>query len=105
MIERRRFPRNKCFKGAKLIAPGHARVPCIVRDLSAAGAGLQLLGSADLPDEFELCFETGQRFRQCRMVWRNVTLAGVSFGPRAEAETAEAFHSGDSLRSRRATYG
>lgn len=81
MIERRRFPRSRVFKGAKLIAPGRAKVPCTVRDLSAQGAGLQLLGSADLPEEFDLCFDTGQRIRQCRKVWRNVTLVGVSFEP------------------------
>jgi len=83
MIERRRFPRSRVFKSAKLVVPGQAKVPCIVRDLSAKGAGLQLHGGADLPEEFDLCFDTGQRIRQCRMVWRNVMFAGVSFEPAA----------------------
>jgi len=84
MKERRRFPRSSVFKGAKLIVSGQAKVACIVRDLSAQGAGLQLRASADLPEEFDLCFDTGQRIRRCRKVWRNATLVGVSFAPVAE---------------------
>jgi len=84
MKERRRFPRTRVFKGAKLIVPGQTKIPCIVRDLSAQGAGLQLRTSVDLAEEFDLCFDTGQRIRQCRMVWRSVTLAGVSFAPAAQ---------------------
>jgi PilZ domain len=84
MIERRRFPRSRVFKGAKLIVPGRPKVACIVHDLSARGAGLQLPGSVDLPEKFDLCFDTGQKLRECRMVWRNVTLAGISFEPRPQ---------------------
>ena len=39
MEERRRFPRTKCFKGATIKSPGQA-VACIVRNVSAEGAGL-----------------------------------------------------------------
>jgi hypothetical protein len=42
MQNRRRFPRTKCFKGAKILSHNHAAVPCIVRDISVEGAGLQL---------------------------------------------------------------
>ena len=40
MEDRRHFPRTKCFKGATIKAPGQA-VACIVRNVSAEGAGLQ----------------------------------------------------------------
>lgn len=79
MQDRRRFPRTKCFKGAKIQAPGQAAVPCIVRNVSAEGAGLQLAGSVTIPDHFDLCFDTGRRVRQCRVMWRTSVEAGIWF--------------------------
>jgi PilZ domain len=99
MTERRRFPRSRVFKGAKLIVPGQARVACIVRDISAQGAGLQLPGSVDLPDVFDLCFDTGQRIRGCRKVWRTSMLAGVWFEPQLQSMTAQTGRSRVPLRS------
>ena len=77
--ERRRFPRTKCFKGAKLVAPGQAVVACVVRNVSAEGAKLQFPGFTALPDEFDLCFDSGRRVRQCRVMWRTESDAGVWF--------------------------
>ena len=79
MQERRRFPRTKCFKGAKIRAPGREPIACIVRNVSAEGAGLQLPGSVALPDAFDLCFDTGRRVRQCRVMWRTSGEAGIWF--------------------------
>jgi hypothetical protein len=81
MRERRSFPRAKVFKSAKIVSPGHSTVCCVVRDLSAQGAGLQFSSSADIPAEFDLAFDTGYRLRQCRIAWRSLTSAGVSFAP------------------------
>jgi hypothetical protein len=83
MRERRSFPRAKVFKGAKIILAGHPPVCCVVRDLSAQGAGLQFSSSADIPAEFDLTFDTGRRLRQCRVAWRSLSNAGVSFAPQA----------------------
>jgi hypothetical protein len=83
MPERRQFPRTKVYKGAKVIVPGRATVCCIVRDLSAQGAGLQLSNSADLPTEFDLTFDTGHKLRNCRIAWRTPTNVGVSFEQQA----------------------
>lgn len=79
MQDRRRFPRTKCFKGAKILTPGAAAIACIVRDVSAEGAGLKLSGGIDLPTEFDLCFDTGRRMRQCRVMWRKSDEAGIWF--------------------------
>jgi hypothetical protein len=78
--ERRRFPRTRCFKGARIVASGHDVVTCIVRNVSAEGAGLRLSGSDVVPAEFDLCFDTGRRIRQCRVMWRTSREAGVRFG-------------------------
>ena len=79
MRDRRCFPRVKVFKGAKLVAPGREAISCIVRDLSTHGAGLQLASAVDLPAEFELAFNTGQKVQRCRMAWRNLNNVGVEF--------------------------
>ena len=77
--ERRRFPRTRCFKGAKVVAPGQAVVACVVRNVSAEGARLQFGSFYALPEEFDLCFDSGRRVRQCRVVWRTEGDAGVWF--------------------------
>ena len=79
MVERRRFPRTKVFKGAKVASTGRSTVSCIVRDLSSHGACLHLQNAADLPVEFDLSFDTGHTRRKCRIAWRTPTNVGVSF--------------------------
>ena len=79
MQDRRRFPRTRCFKGAKIVAPGQAVVACVVRNVSAEGARLQLAGIVALPDEFDLCFDSGRRVQQCRVMWRTESDAGIWF--------------------------
>jgi PilZ domain len=81
MRERRRFPRAKVFKGAKVVCRGQMRANCVIRNLSAEGAGLQLASTADLPAVFDLCLDTGHRLRECRVVWRSASDAGVAFAP------------------------
>ena len=83
MQDRRRFPRARCFKGAKILSPAQAAVACIVRNVSAEGAGLQLSGSVVLPATFDLCFDTGRRMRQCRVMWRRAGEAGIWFAQAA----------------------
>lgn len=78
MEERRRFPRTRCFKGATIKSPGQA-FACIVRNVSAEGAGLQLSYSAILPAEFDLNFDTGQQMHHCRVIWRTSRGAGICF--------------------------
>ena len=79
MLERRRFPRTKVFKSAKLIMAGRSTVSCVVRDLSNHGACLHLPSTADLAAEFDLSFDTGHTLRKCRIAWQTLTNVGVSF--------------------------
>lgn len=79
MLERRRFPRTKVFKGAKLISAGCLTVNCTVRNLSNHGACLQLPSTLDLAAEFDLSFDKGRTLRKCRIVWQIFTNVGVSF--------------------------
>jgi hypothetical protein len=79
MLERRRFPRTKVFKGAKLVLRGRSTVSCVVRNLSNHGACLQLPSTADLCAEFDLSFDAGRTLRKCRIAWQTLTNVGVSF--------------------------
>jgi len=79
MLERRRFPRTKVFKGAKIILAGRSTVNCIVRNLGNHGACLHLPSTADLPAEFDLSFDTCLTSQKCRVAWQTVTNVGVSF--------------------------
>ena len=79
MLERRRFPRTRVFKGAKLILGGRSTLSCIVRNLSNHGACLQLPSTRDLSAEFDLSFDTGRTLRKCRIAWQTLTNVGVSF--------------------------
>ncbi len=79
MLERRRFPRAKVYKGAKVILAGRSTVSCIVCNLSNHGACLRLPSTADLPAEFDLSFDTGYTLRHCCVAWRALTNLGVSF--------------------------
>ncbi len=79
MLERRRFPRTKVFKGAKIILAKRSAVNCIVRNLGNHGACLHLPSTADLPSEFDLSFDTGLTLRKCRVAWQTITNVGVSF--------------------------
>jgi hypothetical protein len=83
MKERRRFPRTKCFKGAKIKSPGQTPITCIVRNVSAEGAKIELPYSVVLPSEFELCFDIGPQKRQCRVVWHTARDAGIWFARQA----------------------
>jgi methyl-accepting chemotaxis protein len=83
MVERRRFPRTKVYKPAKLIVGGRSMLSCVVRDVSKHGACLHLQSTASVPEEFDLSFDTGQMLRKCRVAWRTLTNVGVSFDPTA----------------------
>jgi hypothetical protein len=83
MLERRRFPRTKVFKGAKLILAGRSTIRCTVRDLSNHGACLRLSSTTGLSPEFDLSFDTGKMLRNCRVAWQTLTSVGVSFEPPA----------------------
>ena len=83
MEDRRRFPRTKCYKGAKVLSDGRTTVTCIVRNVSAEGAKLMLPYSVVLPGEFDLCFDSGRRVRQCRVMWHTAREAGIWFPQQA----------------------
>jgi hypothetical protein len=59
---------------------GSALGECVMADLSATGARLQVKQPATLPDEFILLLShSGQLRRKCSVTWRAETEIGVKF--------------------------
>ena len=52
---------------------------CAVRNLSEAGAALDVPHALAIPHEFKLITETDQASRHCRVIWRKENRIGVAF--------------------------
>ena len=58
---------------------GGGGIDCIVRNLSADGARLDVESPAALPGSFTLVIETDRFMRRCRPVWYQDHKLGVAF--------------------------
>ena len=77
--ERRRSVRKGLRMSGKMVHKYSRRaVSCVILNLSATGAKLRTADILDCPDEFELRM-TGQRSRECKIVWRSQDALGVKF--------------------------
>ena len=79
MQERRKFGRTRVLKGAKIVLGNSSVIDCAVRNMTNAGARLQIANSIDLPDGLGLTLDGGHSIRPCKVVWRSVTETGVEF--------------------------
>jgi hypothetical protein len=71
---------------------GTWRRACILKDISATGARLEVDGSTDVLKSIEFFMvlsSTGLAFRRCELVWINGAIAGVHFvsGKKKKAAT------------------
>ncbi len=77
---RRSIERQSVWRDVLLSIPGHVTSePCLVRDLSNRGAGIQLNGLTILPTEFSLSFDEFRTTHPCRLIWRQGDFIGVAF--------------------------
>ena len=79
MIERRATPRHRTFKGGSISLAGLAVVECIVRNLSPAGACLEVASPVGIPDDFDLIIRPEYQKRHCHLIWRQAQRIGVHF--------------------------
>ena len=76
-LERRIAPRrNTAIEAA--ITFGHARMACIIRNVSDTGAKLEVARVAGIPDVV-LLHAPGHRPQTCRVVWRALKELGVEY--------------------------
>jgi len=79
MSERRKWPRLRVFKCAKLVVRKSSVFDCVVRDLTNGGARIEIPNAIDLPEKLGMTFDGGHLIRPCRLVWRKLTGTGVEF--------------------------
>ena len=79
--EHRKCFRRRIVQRAVMSSVGGAAVgPCVIRDISDAGAKLAINRVSQVPEEFVLLLsQNGGVSRQCRVVWRSEREVGVKF--------------------------
>ena len=79
MPEHRKSTRSRVFKGAKLVLGTSSLIDCVVRNVTNAGARIQIANTVELPEALGLTFDGGFTVRPCRIAWRAVTETGLEF--------------------------
>jgi hypothetical protein len=79
MDERRYKARQRVLKGGT-IGFGGGGIDCTVRNLSDAGAALDVTSPVGIPDHFTLFVQADGRHLPCTVVWRKEKRIGVRFG-------------------------
>jgi hypothetical protein len=78
MQERRSNLRQRVFKAGSIEFDGTA-VNCVVRNLSMAGAGLEIGQPTVVPHFFTLEIPTSNIRQHCRVIWRKQQRIGLAF--------------------------
>lgn len=79
MQERRSLRRSHVLKGTKLVIGSTSMIDCVVRNVTNAGARIQIANTVDLPNDLGLTLDNGHTVRPCRIAWRSVTETGLQF--------------------------
>jgi hypothetical protein len=78
MQKRRTAPRQRILKGGT-ISFGHAVIDCVLRNVSATGACLEVASPIGIPDDFTLIIKSDNTSRRCHVAWRAAQRIGVRF--------------------------
>ena len=79
MDERRKLQRHRTLKAGSISFNRAAGIDCRVRNLSPAGACLEVTSQLGIPDEFTLVVEHDHLHQKCHVIWRTATRLGVEF--------------------------
>jgi PilZ domain len=79
MIERRKIQRHRTLKVGTIIFENGGGVDCTVRNMSPAGACLEVTDPVRIPDAFTLVVESDNFLRRCQVGWRKEKRIGVAF--------------------------
>jgi hypothetical protein len=77
-MERRAAQRRRVLQGASIEFDGRT-VECVLKNISATGAALQIDRRLCIPHEFKLNIAHGKICQNCRVVWRKEALIGLAF--------------------------
>ena len=79
--EHRAAARHRVLKAGTIAFGGGGGISCVVRNLSAGGAALDVVSPLGIPNAFKLIVEQDHSSRECRVVWRTERRIGVIFEP------------------------
>jgi PilZ domain-containing protein len=78
MDERRRHPRIEINEPG-LVSAGGSVQSCVVRNVSAEGAAIDVENAAFVPARFRLVMDNGAIVHECSIAWIQKNRIGVSF--------------------------
>lgn len=80
MFERRSIRRTKAATAAKVFFNGSENAAiCLVKDLTHAGAQLQISDLSVFPLQFDFSFDNFRTIRNCLVIWSRRDILGVRF--------------------------
>ena len=79
MAERRKYPRTRVLKGAKIVLGAASVLDCVVRDLTNGGARIKSPNAANLSGEVAITLDGGRTCRPCHVAWRTLNETGLQF--------------------------
>jgi hypothetical protein len=77
-MEKRAIPRNRVLKAGTIEFDGGA-INCVVRNISNAGAALDVTSPLGIPERFNLISQADGVHRHCHIIWRKEKRIGVAF--------------------------
>lgn len=77
--ERRRAQRHRTLKTGSISFNRAGGIDCRVRNLSPAGALLEVASQVGIPDDFVLVIASDHIKQPCHVIWRSESWIGVSF--------------------------
>ena len=77
-MDQRSAARHRILRTATIEFGGNT-IPCMVRNMSDAGAMLDVATTAEIPELFTLFVRADGHRTLCRLVWRNEKRIGVAF--------------------------
>ena len=79
MEERRKVQRRRTLKRGSINFNRAAAIDCNVRNLSPAGACLEVASQVGIPEDFVLVIDSDHLREPCHVIWRTATRMGVEF--------------------------
>ena len=79
MQEHRKTSRQRILKAGSIVFNRAGGIDCLIRNLSSAGACLQVVSPFGIPDDFTLVINGEQFQRRCHVSWRREKRIGVVF--------------------------
>jgi hypothetical protein len=80
-MERRATARTRAYLGGQVaFNERFSTMDCLIRNVSEAGAKLNLSGAVRLPSEVDLTITKRDEAMRARIIWRRGDEAGVAFG-------------------------